>query len=87
MSTLTLESVSSKLQEIKEKTKALIGELTLYDDGSGEVYLDFDDPDRENLEKQFITIENLEMVLEDLIAENTTLKEVKEENILKAPNK
>lgn len=73
-----------KLIQLKKLHKSLMCELTLFDDGSGEIFVDLDDENKENIEEQFANIPDFEGKMELLlkkggennIATKSTEKEV-----------
>lgn len=61
---MELKEIIQKMSELKKHHKAHLVELTLFDDGSGQVFIDYDDSDKENIESQFVNTEGLKKLLE-----------------------
>jgi len=61
---MTLKEACNKLSLLKAHHKALLAEITLFDDQSGLLYFDLDDPDRTNIELQFESTDKLVELLE-----------------------
>lgn len=76
---MELTTAVKRLKEIKEANGAICGELTLFDDESGEIYFNFDDPDKENIEKTFMSLKQMEEIFEGLEDEETKEKNKNEE--------
>ena len=66
---MTLDELIETLTQIKEKENAILTEFTIFDDGSGMVYVDYDDPEKDNTEMQFSKLSELSSSISELLNE------------------
>lgn len=84
---MDLETVVKKLCQLKKTYNSLMTELTLFDDSSGEIFVDLDNENKENIEEQFADILDFEEKIELLIkkggekSKNNATKSTKESEV------
>lgn len=66
---MDVKNVVGKLGEIRKKEKAILIEFTLYDDGCGLIFIDYDNPDKENKEVQF-EVNEVDKTIQELLMED-----------------